>query len=186
MRGRLGLGRDCRAVARGAARADVALLPAHVGVVERVAPRPRLAVGIAAVVVAAQPGRREVDGGLGVVPRDLLGPHLARPPRLGGRDLAAIVLAVLLRPALARVVEAVPTIEAASLDVARRVAHAVADPRVRAAFAARRVGVRRTLHVPRVLRIYDRLRCSGRDEKSAHGEPHRLEEPSWYTRACTR
>merc|ERR1719424_1028500 len=55
MRGRLGLGRDCRAVARGAARADVAQLPAHVGVVERVAPRPRLAVGIAAVVVAAQP-----------------------------------------------------------------------------------------------------------------------------------
>ena len=52
-RARLRAGRDAGAVARGAARADVAQLPAHVRVVEREAVRPRLAVGVAAVVVAA-------------------------------------------------------------------------------------------------------------------------------------
>ena len=57
------------------------------------------------------------------------------------------------------------------LDVAAHVAHAVVDPLVRAANAARVVGVRVAV---RVRRISLRLECSGRDKKSAHGEPHHL------------
>eukprot|EP00966_Prymnesium_polylepis_P189049 4379925-Prymnesium_polylepis.2 len=120
--GRLWRGRAARhrvlcvlRVASVRARADVAVVPPRVGVVERVAPRARLAVGVAAEAVAAQPRVREGDGRLGVVPRDLLRPRLALDPRLGLGDLAAVVLAVRLGPALARVVEAIFAVPLARL-----------------------------------------------------------------------
>mmetsp|Transcript_6479 Transcript_6479/g.18667 ORF Transcript_6479/g.18667 Transcript_6479/m.18667 type:complete len:469 (-) Transcript_6479:59-1465(-) len=134
LRGSAGLRRCDQARLAGVALLrlpHVALLPLHVGVVGRVAPRPRLAAGrVAAVVVAAQASVGVVKDGHGVVPRHLLGPSLAGPSRLGVINFAAVISAVRLLEALARVVEAVPAIPVASLDVTLQVARAVVNPLV--------------------------------------------------------
>mmetsp|Transcript_13755 Transcript_13755/g.43276 ORF Transcript_13755/g.43276 Transcript_13755/m.43276 type:complete len:548 (-) Transcript_13755:59-1702(-) len=110
---------------------NVALLPLHLRVVGRVAPRPSLSAGgVAAVVVPTQAGVGVVKDSHRVVPRHLLRPRLAGPPGLGVVNLAAVVSAVRLLEALARVVEAVPAIPVASLDVALQVARAVVYPLV--------------------------------------------------------
>jgi len=64
--------------------------------------------GVAAVVVPTQAGVGVVKDSHRVVPRHLLRPRLAGPPGLGVVNLAAVVSAVRLLEALARVVEAVP------------------------------------------------------------------------------
>eukprot|EP00964_Phaeocystis_antarctica_P086531 scaffold54817_cov73-Phaeocystis_antarctica.AAC.11 len=66
-----------RAVAGELWRADVAVVPADFGV-RREAPRAHVAVGVAARVVPAQPGIREVDARARVRLRNLVRPCLAR------------------------------------------------------------------------------------------------------------
>mmetsp|Transcript_12143 Transcript_12143/g.35750 ORF Transcript_12143/g.35750 Transcript_12143/m.35750 type:complete len:447 (-) Transcript_12143:242-1582(-) len=120
--------------------ADVAVLPANPRVrVGDVAPRLSLAVGVAAVVMAAQAGDRVVLRGSRVLLWRLVRPVLAREAAGGEPQGATVVRAVGRLVALGVLVEAVGSIEAARLDIARGIALAVADRRRKAEVGTRRL-----------------------------------------------
>eukprot|EP00967_Tisochrysis_lutea_P119244 scaffold194427_cov40-Tisochrysis_lutea.AAC.3 len=106
---RLTVGSSNRLVARCGRRPDVAQLPARLQI-EGVAPCCRLSVRIAAAVVPAKPGIREVEVLLLMRPRPLA--------RLGDVDRTAVVGRVALRVALIMPMEAVVTVPAARGHVA--------------------------------------------------------------------
>ena len=81
-----------------------------------------LAVWVSAVVVPADARARIVLVGARVLLRRLLGPELTLHPALGRGNLAPVVCSVLPLKALVVVVEAVATVPAARLHVARCVA----------------------------------------------------------------